>query len=297
MIQIKSRVSENKEISEGYFRLSIDCKEVADRALSGQFAMVRVGDSYDPLLRRPFSLHKIIKGQGIEVLYKVIGKGTGMMAHIKPGEIVDVIGPLGRGFWFDEELEEAIVVGGGIGAAPLLALTQDLSDRKVKKIVVFLGGRNKRDILCLDEFERLGADVHIATDDGSYGYKGFVTELLDKYLSGRVSCIDPNACRRVAQVYSCGPHMMSHKVAGISKKHKVPCQVSLEAHMACGVGACLGCVIKVHGRGGVTPPLQPATGCGCDSESVPCDTQVSDISYKRVCMEGPVFDAEEVVWD
>ena len=319
MYQVKSRVIKNEEVAEGYFRLSLECPEVAVKAVPGQFVMLRVGNSYDPLLRRPFSIHRINKSQqsGIEILYKVIGKGTGMMAHIKAGEVPSLIGPLGNGFSINGELGEALVVGGGIGAAPLLALAEKLTGKgegEDRKVSVFLGGRSKEDILCVEEFKGIGAEVHIATDDGSLGHKGFVTELLEKYLSrltgdspdstaplhfARKSGTVPSATSHVSRLFSCGPHLMSKRVAEIAKKHNTPCQVSLEAHMACGVGACLGCVIKVRGqepgvrsRGGVTPPLQPATGC-----FVPCDTQLPETSFKRVCMEGPVFDAEEVVWD
>lgn len=303
MQQVKAKVLKNEEISEGYFRLSIEAPEISQNAAPGQFVMLKVGNSYDPLLRRPFSIHKINKN-GIEVLYKVIGKGTGMMGHIKPEEGVDLIGPLGNGFSSGPDIKEALIVGGGIGAAPLLALAEELKN-KVKKITVFLGGRGRHDILCVEEFEEVGAEVKIATDDGSLGHKGFVTEILEQHLrqpQGTAPTPD------FSLIYSCGPHMMSKKVAGISSQFNIPCQVSLEAHMACGVGACLGCVIKTKKGTILTPPNPhfdkegvPKEGelpsCGCDSNFVSCDAQGSETSYKRVCMEGPVFVAEEVVWD
>ncbi|MDO8446647.1 MAG: dihydroorotate dehydrogenase electron transfer subunit [Deltaproteobacteria bacterium] len=245
MYQVKSRVIKNEEVAEGYFRLSLECPEVAEKAGPGQFVMLRVGNSYDPLLRRPFSIHRINKWSGIEILYKVIGKGTGMMAHIKAGEGASVIGSLGNGFSFTEELGEALVVGGGIGAAPLLALAEKLTGKGIgeeRKVIVFLGGKSKEDILCVEEFKEIGAEVQIATDDGSLGHKGFVTELLERYL-GQPQGTAPT------RIFSCGPHLMSKRVAEIAKKYNTPCQVSLEAHMACGVGACLGCVIKVKGSG------------------------------------------------
>lgn len=295
MQQVKAKVVKNEEVSEGYFRLSIETPKISQHAAPGQFVMLRVGNSYDPLLRRPFSIHKINKNE-IEVLYKVIGKGTGMMAHIKAGEGVDLIGPLGNGFSFEPDIKEALIVGGGIGAAPLLSLAEKLKD-KAKKITVFLGGRGRHDILCVEEFEELGAEIKIATDDGSLGHKGFVTEILEQYLGQPQGTAVTRLTSHVSQIYGCGPHLMSKKIAGISRRFNIPCQVSLEAHMACGVGACLGCVIKVHSRGGVPPPLQSATGCGCDSGNIPSDTQTPGSSYKRVCIEGPVFDVEEVVWD
>ncbi len=307
MYQVKSRVIKNEEVAEGYFRLSLECPELAEKAVPGQFVMLRVGNSYDPLLRRPFSIHRIIKGSGIEILYKIIGKGTGMMAHIKAGEVPSLIGPLGNGFSINGEFGEVLVVGGGIGTAPLLALAEKLTGNgegigKERKVIVLLGGRSKDDILCVEEFKGLGAEVQVATDDGSLGHKGFVTELLDQYL-GQPQGTAPTC------IFSCGPHLMSKRVAGIAKKYNTPCQVSLEAHMACGVGACLGCVIKVRSSEfGVrnktdlelnsrllTPNSQ--LSCGCDSESVPCDTQLPESSFKRVCMEGPVFNAEDVLWD
>jgi len=306
MQQVKAKVLKNEEISEGYFRLSIEAPEISQNAAPGQFVMLRVGNSYDPLLRRPFSIHKINKS-GIEVLYKVIGKGTGMMAHIKAGEGVDLIGPLGNRFTSKPDIKEALIAGGGIGAAPLLALTEELKD-KAKKITVFLGGRGRHDILCVEEFEQLGAEVKIATDDGSLGHKGFVTEILEQYIGQPHRPAPTRLTSHVSQIYSCGPHLMSKKVAEISRRFNIPCQVSLEAHMACGVGVCLGCVIKmkgsgVRGQGSVLkPPLATGhrpltTDCGCDSGNVPCDAQGSETSYRRVCMEGPVFDAEEIVWE
>ncbi len=313
MYQVKSRVIKNEEVAEGYFRLSLECPEVAVKAVPGQFVMLRVGNSYDPLLRRPFSIHRIIKGSGIEILYKIIGKGTGMMAHIKAGEVPSLIGPLGNGFSINGEFGEALVVGGGIGAAPLLALADGLrksrelgvGSREKRRVTVFLGGRSKDDILCVEEFKVLGAEVQIATDDGSLGHKGFVTELLENYLSSHSSLLTPHS----SLVFSCGPHLMSKRVAEIAKKYNTPCQVSLEAHMACGVGACLGCVIKVRSSefgvrsktdlelNSQLPAPNSQLSCGCDSESVPCDTQLPESSFKRVCMEGPVFNAEDVLWD
>lgn len=311
MYQTMPRVLEHEKISEGYFRLSLESPEVAENAVPGQFVMVKVGGTNDPLLRRPFSIHRI-QDSGIEILYKVIGKGTGMMAHIKTGEEIDIIGPLGRGFTFESDLKEAIIVGGGIGAAPMLALAEELG-KKGKKVVVFLGGRSKNDILCKEEFKKLGAEVHAATDDGSDEYAGFVTGLLDNYI--KYPSTFPSAITiaqqrmeegNVVKIFSCGPHLMSKKVAEISYNLNIPCQVSLEAHMACGVGACLGCVIKTKGTVLTPPPFFDKEGgrkagelssCGCDSNFVPCSTQVSETSYQRVCMEGPVFDAEEVVWD
>ena len=207
-------------------------------------------------------MHRI-KKNGIELLYEVVGKGTAMLSVRKPGESLDVLGPLGNGFDI-VSAKTAIIVAGGIGVAPLLALAEEWGKwqgTRVKgKLIVLIGARKKEHILCEKEFKKIGANVLIATENDSRGRKGFVTDLLEDVLA---PCPLPLA----TMIYACGPSGMLRAVARIAKANRIPCQISLEERMACGVGVCLGCPVKVTGGG-----------------------------YKMVCKDGPVFDAKEIAW-
>jgi dihydroorotate dehydrogenase electron transfer subunit len=218
--------------------------------------MVKVSAGIDPLLRRPFSIHRMT-GQDpgdFEILFRAVGAGTKLLSQTHVGDHVDVIAPLGRGFRL--ESERPILVGGGVGVAPLLFLAETFLQQGVRpKLLV--GGRRDRDILCHEDFGCLAIPCAVATEDGSLGEPGLVTRLLDKELT----------TMRGVTVYACGPIPMLASVARACQERGVPCQVSLEAHMACGVGACLGCVIPG-----------------------------SSAANLRVCKEGPVFDACDVRW-
>lgn len=226
-------------------------------AVPGQFAMVKVGEGIEPLLRRPFSLHRVApSGAGeFEILFRVVGGGTRRLAAVHVGERLDVLAPLGRGFRLQGE--RPLLVGGGVGVAPLLFLAETLLAGGVTPKLL-LGGRSDRDLLCHDDFGCLAVPYALATEDGSAGEAGLVTRLLERELRDGA----PGAA-----VYACGPTPMLGAVAALCARHGVPCQVSLEAHMACGMGACLGCVVPG-----------------------------SRETYVRVCKEGPVFDAGELDW-
>ncbi|MDT8334661.1 MAG: dihydroorotate dehydrogenase electron transfer subunit, partial [Desulfurivibrionaceae bacterium] len=220
-----------------------------------------------PLWRRPFSIHQVLDDARIQLLIKVVGPGTEFIAGRRPGETISLVGPLGRGFVLPEQSGNVCIVGGGVGTAPLFYLTSRLLGGSVKpeSVKVFLGGATATDIMVLaKDFKALGAPVEIATDDGSAGYHGLVTELLNR--------LEPGKSWRV---YSCGPHPMMKTVALYCLDRQWPCQVSLETLMACGISACLGCAVP--GRG----PTGLAGGGG----------------YLHVCKEGPVFEAGEVAWE
>ncbi len=202
------------------------------------------------------------------VLYEIRGRGTALLAEKKPGDLVDVIGPLGTGFTLpDSPTQQIVLVGGGIGAPPLSFLASTIAKSfGCERLTTMIGAQTAEKHICADEFRGLSVDDNaclLATDDGSCGHSGLVTDILRERLKSE-SLISP-------MIYACGPTPMLKAVALIAKEYHLKCQVSLEAKMACGVGACMGCVIKVHNGG------------GC--------------KYVRVCHEGPVFDAEEVVWD
>jgi dihydroorotate dehydrogenase electron transfer subunit len=255
--QEKSPVRIIEQLTPEVYRLSLHAPRIAEHAQPGQFVMVRAGSTLDPLLRRPFSIHKTTGDGLVTILFKVIGKGTGLLAAASEGMVLDIIGPLGRGF----DMTGAgpyCMIGGGMGIAPLYFLASRLmrAGRQPHNPPILLGAQTQAELMLLaEEFTDLGYSVLTATDDGSLGHHGFVTELLDDILS------------EVRQVYVCGPMPMMRTVALKCRAAGAACQVSLETHMACGLGACLGCTF-------------PASSGG----------------YLHVCRDGPVCSAEEVAW-
>lgn len=270
--QVTARVLEHTRLSDSAFTLVLDAPEIAVLANPGQFVHVLCGGSYDPLLRRPLSIYRAEPDSGkLAMLYEVRGRGTALLAEKKPGDFVDVLGPLGNGFVLPKSSDQSILlVGGGIGAPPLYFLAQRIAERVGRSCMTFhMGAQTQDKHVCMDDFHSLceGSRVQnkyfIATDDGSCGHHGFVTHSMKTHLA-EVAWMAP-------MVYACGPIPMLRAVAGIAKEYGAQCQVSLEAKMACGVGACMGCVIRVRDGDGS--------------------------KYVRVCHEGPVFDAEEVIWE
>jgi dihydroorotate dehydrogenase electron transfer subunit len=260
IFQEKARVLNNTRMGAAYGRISLQCTTRYLSAKPGQFVTVHTDNEAGPLLRRPFSIHRLISIEQdalcLEILYKIVGPGTEQMARLRPGARVDILGPLGNGFTMENGLKRVVLAGGGIGIAPLLFLASALHAMKKgpAEATLFAGGRSESDLLCLDEFADFGITVHISTDDGSAGEKGFLTRPLEAAIQEEQPDI----------IYACGPMGMLTCVAGIAKKQAVPCQVSIETIMACGMGACLGCAIE-----GASP----------------------DAEYLHVCLDGPVFDA------
>ena len=243
-----------------YHLISIDSPEIAREAQPGQFLMIKVSDGFHPLLRRPLSIHSRNKGI-IEIFFRVSGLGTEILAQKRSNEPLDIIGPLGKGFTIDCNLEgkTALLVGGGRGIAPLMFLAQELRSQAVSAKILY-GGRSLGDLPLRENFKKEEFDFLCSTDDGSFGFKGFVTDLLLKELEKTVP----------AALFSCGPDPMMNKVAEIARSRHIPAQFSLESHMACGFGACWGCVRQIR-RGGRA-------------------------GWIKVCEEGPVFKAEEIIW-
>jgi dihydroorotate dehydrogenase electron transfer subunit len=271
-MNFKATVVANQEVSPGYYRLRLTAPQsFIDNAVPGQFVMVRVNPFIDPLLRRPFGIFDLgvmateypdVTQPFLEILYRVVGKGTATMATFHHGDQLDVLGPLGKGFVSRNTDAEMLLVGGGVGLAPLYYLAKELV--KKTKVHLFAGGRGRDDVLCITEFERLGVETYVSTDDGSLGEQGLVTDVLGRYLTRN---------DKPKTIFACGPFPMLRAVAEIATKAGITCQVSLEAYMACGVGACLGCVIKGRNHTDVTP------------------------DYRCVCKDGPVFDHSELLWE
>lgn len=247
-----------EQFANNNFRITLASPLIADSGKPGQFVMIKTGKAKDPLLRRPFSIHQVSSGGSIQIYFKVVGRGTELLSQIQNGQKLSVLGPLGRGFRLDKK-GPAIIVGGGLGIAPLLFLAKEncrVKDRYTDDRII-LGAREKCELApLLPDFQEFGIPVIPATDDGSLGHHGFVTGLL---LPENL----PAGCT----VYACGPEPMLAGVSQICKKQGVPCQVSIEGVMACGMGACLGCT---------------RTG--------------KDGAYTHVCLNGPVYDAEELLW-
>ena len=270
-MQFTSMILSNAEVSPGYWRMRMTAPQEFSEATPGQFVMVRVSGAIDPLLRRPFGIFDVgvhtpaqsgaVSQPCFEMLYRVVGKGTALLSTLHETDLLDVLGPLGSGFNLGSPDEEKLIVGGGVGLAPLYLLARELVKRSTVRL--FAGGRTRDDILCITEFERLGVECYAATEDGSLGECGLVTEALLRRL---------DAIKGRAAIYACGPHGMLPAVAGIAADRSIHCQVSLEGYMACGVGACLGCV---------------APGQGHSSESP---------DFRCVCTEGPVFESNELKW-
>jgi dihydroorotate dehydrogenase electron transfer subunit len=252
--QENSIVREIDRLTASLYRLTLCAPLIASSARPGQFVMVSCGPLLDPLLRRPFSIHRRIGADGLQLLIRVVGRGTELLAQCRPGQSVSLVGPLGQGFRLPDPTASICLVGGGIGIAPLLFLVERLE--APQRCTVVLGSRTGAELSQLAaEFAQMGCRVATATDDGTLGHHGLVTDLLAAHLP------------TTDKVYACGPMPMMAAVAGACREARVACEVSLEAHMACGLGACLGCAVP-----------------GADGR------------YLHVCKNGPVMNAEEVAW-
>lgn len=254
---LKEQIADMEMLCEGVFKMTIKSEYVAQNALPGQFVNIKCG-GFDAFLRRPISICDIDKEKNtLDIVFQVKGKGTEMLCTRCAGE-VDIMAPLGKSFTLDEKYKNIIVVGGGIGTFPLLYL---LKSSKAEQKTALLGFRTKAAVVLESEFRAAAGSVEIATDDGTYGKKAFVTELLEQ----RIAEQKPDL------VYTCGPNIMMRKVAAIAEKNGIPCQVSMEQRMGCGIGACLVCACK--------------TKKGED-----------DYGFSHVCKDGPVFWSTDVIW-
>lgn len=266
-------LAENVPIARDTYRLRFPCPPIARRIVPGQFVMLRLAGFDDPLLGRPLALYDTVldgdgRAAGLDIVYLVAGKLTGRLAAFQPGQRVEVWGPLGNGFP-PRPAGHLLLVAGGIGQTLFLALAREyLGQRsygeparavpRAGSVTLCYGARSGDLLAGIPDFERLGVEVRTSTDDGSAGHHGLVTEIMEEVLRGST-----RGCR----VVCCGPEPMMEAAAKIAARFDVPCQLSLETPMACGIGICFSCVAKVRDSQG-----------GWD--------------YRRTCVEGPVFDAE-----
>ena len=256
---LQALIVSNKPVGRGYYRIVLKAPEIAAAALPGQFVMLRVSENLDPLLARPFGISSVPSKNSIEIIYRVVGRGTSLLSRVETGHSLSLLGPLGHGFPLPEKGTMPVLVAGGSGFPPLHFLAQ----RAGSRAHLFLGSRDKE---CLPpagiikSFKDRTTKVHIATEDGSLGSCGMSTDVLQDFLvnvEGKPPLV----------IYACGPHAMLSAVSRIAVEHSVPCYVSMEERMACGLGACMGCSIPLKAGG-----------------------------YKRACKEGPVFDSRDIDW-
>ncbi len=279
-LQRTVEVVENVRLAEATYRVRLRCPELARRIVPGQFVMVRLADFNDPLLGRPLALYRVVNSsegtpEALDLVYLVMGKMTRRLAEYLPGQKLDVWGPLGNGFPV-VETEHLILVAGGIGQTPFPAVAAEAlglqsygepartesGAASVQRVTLCYGARRASLLAGLEDFAALRIDLQTSTDDGSAGRHGLVTDLLTPLL-------EDAACRR--QVMVCGPEPMMEAVAKLCLARHVPCLVSLETPMACGVGICFSCVARVRDAQG-------------------------EWDYKRTCVEGPIFEAGCIEW-
>lgn len=250
---IQSKIEEHVRLNDDMWKLSFISQEISSDAVPGQFVHMCIPDRQEPFLRRPFSISSVDRATNkVNLIYKVVGKGTKIFSKLEAGDKIDCMGPMG--FGYNITGEKNIIVGGGMGIAPLVFLADELKTKPINTHVL-IGARNKAEMFWAEYFSADNLKVDISTDDGSMGRKGFVTEAL-------LEVLEKESCD---QIYACGPEPLLKAVAKIAQSRNIPCQVSLEKHMACAVGACLSCAFET----------------------------TSGIR-KKVCTDGPVFDSLEV---
>lgn len=241
-------------IAKETYSFEINCPEIAQIAVAGQFVHIRTGSF---TLRRPISICEINKNKGtIRIVFEIRGEGTSEIARLNKGDLIDMLAPLGHGFTVNTDFEKVVLIGGGIGTPPMLPLAETYSE----KAVAISGFRNSSAVILQEDFRKTGAETILCTDDGSAGIHGFVTQPFSELVEqGGIDA-----------VYACGPMPMLKNIAVLCKEKNIYCEISLEERMACGIGACLGCA---------------------------CRTVRNDEEYfAHVCKDGPVFNAEEVLW-
>jgi dihydroorotate dehydrogenase electron transfer subunit len=291
----QTSVRENKYLSQNHYLITLRPSGKITKPRPGQFFMLSADSGLDPLLKRPFSFHRQ-RGRDFQLLYRTAGKATNILKRKKTGDIINVMGPLGNGFPVFKN--NVIIIAGGIGIAPLVALAESIIQQSQIpprpwsphhggqasappeagkppltkggwdfKPVFFIGAKTKKELLCVNELKSIGIKPIISTDDGTSGQKGFITDVLKEFLTRHLptgQAGSPGVTRHC--LYACGPKPMLKEISLTAKKYNIKGYMALEENMACGIGACLSCVVNTkHG-------------------------------FKRVCKEGPVFPIEEIVW-
>lgn len=254
----KCKLVKKEFLKEDICKMTILAPEIAKTAKPGQFLEIRVVDNIEPLLRRPISIYNADENKGeVEFIFQLKGKGTNLLANREEGELLDIMGPLGYGTFKFEGYKNIAIIGGGIGIFPLHELSKRAKNAGVNS-KIYIGFRNKELVILEEEFKKVSNELILATDDGSYAKNGFAINFLKEDVKqNKPDCI-----------YACGPLPMLKAVQAFAKEENIPCQISLEERMACGIGVCLGCAVKYVGS--------------------------DNVEYKHVCKNGPVFKATDV---
>lgn len=269
-VDIDATVIANRRLSADYNVLSFAAPQIAETARPGQFVMIKTSGGQDPLLRRPFSIFEILRDDagrpsGVSIFNKRAGAGTTLLSRVEAGMRLALLGPLGRPFEPVDPPAEAWLIAGGVGLAPFVTLAAALAARQTRT-TLFYGARRDDELYCVELFDALGVTIVLATEDGSRGAHGRITAPLGDALAAR-------PLGNPVKLYVCGPTPMMRACAQLAATHGRACDVSLEQVMGCGLGGCYSCVVLARGAGGSTP------------------------HHTRTCIEGPVFDAQRVVWD
>jgi dihydroorotate dehydrogenase electron transfer subunit len=265
-------VLEHEDFGGGYRRIIVEAPDVARSASPGQFLHIRVVALNDEALRRPFSIYQVTDTT-VSVMYKPIGRGSAALASVGSGSQISIIGPLGKGFPQCEKSAFPVLVAGGYGVAPL----SFFASRSPITGAVFIGAKAAVDVLCVSDFEALSWPVHVATEDGSQGHHGIITETLDRWLDAHDagandSRIAVDGSAYDLEFYCCGPDGLLRAVESRAATRQCKAWLSFDRPMGCGIGVCLACVQKIRKPNG-------------------------DVTWARCCREGPVFDAKSIVWD
>lgn len=254
-INQKLKLVSKEKITDNIFKFSVLSEEMAKQAMPGQFLEIKVSETLDPFLRRPISIYNVDKEKGIlEFIFMVKGRGTELLAKKEKGELIDIVGPLGgRGFEI-KEYKNVAIIGGGIGIFPLHEFAKIA--KQTANVNMYIGFRNKDFVILEKEFTKVSNEFTLTTDDGSYGKNGFAINYLKE------DC----KAKNIDAIYACGPLPMLKAVQQFAIESNIPCQLSLEEKMGCGIGTCMGCAVKISGED----------------------------KYARVCKEGPIFEATQV---
>ena len=255
-----AKLVKKEQLKSDIFKYSVEAPDIVKDAKQGQFIEIRVSDNVEPFLRRPISIHNMNKENGIlEFIFQVKGKGTKILSEKVEGDLIDLIGPLGHGTFEYNNFQNIAIIGGGIGVFPLYELAKNAKNDG-KNVNIYLGFRSKDFVVLEDDFKELANKLVLTTDDGSYSEKGFAIDFLKKDVEdGKINCI-----------FACGPLPMLKAVRNYAIEKNIPCQISLEEKMGCGLGVCLGCAVKTAESSSEKP------------------------EYVHVCKAGPVFEAKDV---
>lgn len=253
---VNVKLIKKEELKPDILKFTCESKEISNHAKPGQFVEIKVSESYEPFLRRPISIYNVDKDNNLfEFIFQVKGRGTNFLSNIKEGEFIDIIGPLGRGTFEIKDYKNVAIIGGGIGIFPLYELTKEV--KLFANTNVYLGFRNKDFVVLEDEFRKVSTNLTITTDDGSYSKSGFAIDYLKKDIEEK----------NIDAIYACGPLPMLKAVKKLAEDKNIFCQISLEQRMACAIGACMGCSVKLATK---------------------------EVHYARVCKDGPVFNCNAV---